>query len=191
MAINVYTAVQGQSIFDVCLNTYGSLDFLYKLVQDNTFGSINNTPYSGQNFNYDTNYIVDQVISAGFKQTKLATLLNPTLVATNDTSQQINLITQRYATSNVPGSQNVVIVKNMYQQNSQDLYTAAVNGETVVSMVTWIGWDILYVEKDIKPMKPSAYTWNKSSGTFTILAPDSLAAGETIFFIFQKLITPP
>ena len=48
-----YTAISNSTIYDVCLNTYGSLDFLVKLMTDNRFGSIDNYPRNGQVFYYD------------------------------------------------------------------------------------------------------------------------------------------
>ena len=56
-----YKSVQGQSIYDVCLNTYGSFDFLLKLMQDNNIESIDVEPYSGQVFTWDETLTVDQV----------------------------------------------------------------------------------------------------------------------------------
>ena len=48
-----FIAISNSTIYDVCLNTYGSLDFLVKLMTDNHFGSIDNYPINGQVFYYD------------------------------------------------------------------------------------------------------------------------------------------
>ena len=52
-----FTAISNCTIYDVCLNTYGSLDFLSKLIEDNNFGSINNYPENGQQFIFDETLI--------------------------------------------------------------------------------------------------------------------------------------
>lgn len=58
-----YKTVQGQSIWDVCLNTYGSFDFLSKLLYDNNIESIDVDPFSGQVFIWDETLTVDQVVN--------------------------------------------------------------------------------------------------------------------------------
>ena len=54
-----FIAISGCTIYDVCLNTYGSFDFLTKLMTDNNFGSINNYPENGQEFIYDETLVVN------------------------------------------------------------------------------------------------------------------------------------
>jgi hypothetical protein len=48
-----FKAISGQSLIDICLNTYGSLDFLTQLIQDNNIQSINDSVSSGQIFNWN------------------------------------------------------------------------------------------------------------------------------------------
>ena len=45
-------ALNGQSIFDLCLQTYGSFDYLRKLMDDNNVENID-TPIQGQSFTWD------------------------------------------------------------------------------------------------------------------------------------------
>jgi len=45
-----YDAIAGQSLIDVCLNTYGSLENLTQLALDNSVQSINDAVLSGQTF---------------------------------------------------------------------------------------------------------------------------------------------
>ena len=47
-----YQAINGQSIYDICLMTYGTFDLLGKLVTDNLV-SIDDTIVSGQQFTWD------------------------------------------------------------------------------------------------------------------------------------------
>jgi hypothetical protein len=58
-----YKAVEGQNLLDICLNTYGSLDFMIKLLQDNDIDNINVSPISGQLFTWDETLTVDQLVN--------------------------------------------------------------------------------------------------------------------------------
>lgn len=60
--IQQYSARNGQSIYDVCLNTYGSYDYLIKLLQDNSFPNLNTYPYTGQQFLYDDALVKDDSV---------------------------------------------------------------------------------------------------------------------------------
>lgn len=55
-----FSAVSNSTIYDVCLNTYGSLDFLVKLMMDNNFTGVNDFPANGQIFNFDETLIANQ-----------------------------------------------------------------------------------------------------------------------------------
>lgn len=60
--IQTYSALQNQTIYDVCLMTYGSFDNLFKLIQDNNFGSVNNYPYQGQSFLWDDTLVFNEQV---------------------------------------------------------------------------------------------------------------------------------
>ena len=51
--IKEFKAVDMSTIYDVCLNTYGNLDYLVKLMVDNNFNGVNDYPVAGQVFVYD------------------------------------------------------------------------------------------------------------------------------------------
>lgn len=51
--IREFTAVDMSTIYDVCLNTYGTLNYLVKLMVDNNFPGVNTYPTAGQVFKYD------------------------------------------------------------------------------------------------------------------------------------------
>lgn len=53
MAIKTFQAVDMSTIYDVCLNTYGNLDMLTKLMVDNNHPGVNEYPTAGQIFTYD------------------------------------------------------------------------------------------------------------------------------------------
>ena len=60
--MTIFTAISNSTIYDVCLNTYGTLDLLVKLMTDNNFIGVNNYPVNGQQFVYDETLIANQAI---------------------------------------------------------------------------------------------------------------------------------
>ena len=77
-----FKAVSNSTIYDVCLNTYGTLNLLAKLMDDNSFQGVNTYPTSGQIFLYDDELVNVQTnqnlernftVSAGEVQVKYAT----------------------------------------------------------------------------------------------------------------------
>lgn len=60
--IQTYYALNNQTLYDVCLVTYGSLDQLFKLMQDNGLGSINNYPAQGQAFVWDDTLVFNEQV---------------------------------------------------------------------------------------------------------------------------------
>lgn len=64
-----FIAVDGSTIFDVCLNTYGTLDLLGKLMSDNNFPGAATYPVAGQVFSFDETLVVNQQT---FKRTALS-----------------------------------------------------------------------------------------------------------------------
>ena len=72
-------------------------------------------------------------------------------------------------------------------------YTAVADGETVITPLTsiggsMIGYDIIQVEKEIKPMLKTDYNWNKTTGQLTLLNGISIGTGETLYIIHSILI---
>src|ERR1035437_5559304 len=76
----VINAIQGQSIFDLILNTYGTLDLMSKFIQDNSIDNINVVPYSGQLFVWDETLTADQRVNQTSQNSKIiyatSTLVN-------------------------------------------------------------------------------------------------------------------
>jgi hypothetical protein len=64
--MQIYKAINGQSIYDVCLQTYGSLDYIYKLMQDNAFAGLDDKVISGQDFVWDDSLVINQRVNAAF-----------------------------------------------------------------------------------------------------------------------------
>lgn len=80
--MKTFIAVEGSTIYDVCLNTYGTLNRLVKLMDDNNYPGVDTYPYVGQVFLYDENLVNVQTnqnlnqnytIAAGSAQLKYAT----------------------------------------------------------------------------------------------------------------------
>ena len=77
-----FIAVDNSTIYDVCLNTYGTLNLLAKLMHDNNHEGVNTYPIAGQIFLYDENLVNVQTnqnlsqnytVFAGDAQIKYAT----------------------------------------------------------------------------------------------------------------------
>ena len=57
-----YVGKEGQSLEDVCMMTYMTLDLMYKLLQDNSIQSIELLSVRGINFIYDTTLVADNLL---------------------------------------------------------------------------------------------------------------------------------
>jgi hypothetical protein len=55
-----FKAVQRQSLIDVVLNTYGSINLMSKLILDNSITDFNGTTATGDLFAYDDSLVTDQ-----------------------------------------------------------------------------------------------------------------------------------
>lgn len=58
--IKTITSVSGQTMYDLCLMTYGSFDLLIKFCSDNGVNDVNYVPFTPKNFVYDTGLTTDQ-----------------------------------------------------------------------------------------------------------------------------------
>lgn len=64
--MQAYNAIDGQSLLDVCLNTYGDLGYLYKLLQDNNVLNADEIVKSGDAFIWDDSLVQNQQINAAY-----------------------------------------------------------------------------------------------------------------------------
>jgi hypothetical protein len=60
--IQSYTGRYGQTIYDVCLQLYGDLGYLFKLMTDNEISSLNIGTVAGIQFIFDSSLISDRSI---------------------------------------------------------------------------------------------------------------------------------
>jgi len=54
-----YTGRKGQTIYDICLLTYGNLDKVIQLVQDSELKSLNDEEIAGKKFTFNSDNITD------------------------------------------------------------------------------------------------------------------------------------
>lgn len=160
--IQEFVAVDQSTIWDVLYNTYGSPDFIVKLMTDNGFANVNTYPFAGQVFLYDDTLVANQNI----KQTAAGRVK----YATRDRTIT-NESTMKY-----------------YEQTLEDQYTAAADGETVFVRTALVGNRIIDIEKEIGPLKAAEYLFNPSTGTITLQGGVVLNAGETLFIEYAKII---
>lgn len=67
--IKEFIAVSNSTIYDVCLNTYGTLDLLVKLMNDNDFEGVDTLPTNGQVFLYDDTLVKNTITNNLYQQT--------------------------------------------------------------------------------------------------------------------------
>lgn len=54
-----FIAIANSTIWDVCLNTYGTTEYIVKLMIDNDFDGVDNYPVAGQIFMYDETLVAN------------------------------------------------------------------------------------------------------------------------------------
>ena len=190
--MTIYTAIAGQSIYDVCLQTYGSLDFLFKLMQDNAIDGLNTDVLSGQKFTWDETLVVNQQLNSAFAAsginyaTSSSTLGSVFFVETISGGQiiQPNPTPTEGSTTGAGG----------YSITLGTSFTSNVDNVTVITPLdingnTLAGVDIVQVEKETKPMVSSDYVWNKTTGVLTLLNGNTCDQGMTLFILYSKIIT--
>ena len=78
-----YKAVDGQNLFDIVLNTYGAIEYIYKLIKDNNIENLNYKVKSGDVFVYDSDMVTDTTIftNTTLSGVRFATAWEPLSVA--------------------------------------------------------------------------------------------------------------
>lgn len=161
--IQEFRAVDQSTIWDVVNNTYGSVDFIVKVMQDNGFSSINTYPDNGQIFLYDDTLVVNQ----NTKQTNAGLIKYATRERTTTNEENMKY----------------------YEQTWEDQYTASADGETVIIRSALVGMRIISIEKTIAPLLTSQYLFNPTTGQITLQGGTVMNAGETLFIEYAKIIT--
>lgn len=160
----VYKCYEGQSFTDVCLNTYGSLDYYVKMLNDNGI-SPEDEPVTSQIVNWDNQLVANQAIQTNLTQNKII-----------------------FATLKGKYTINSIIPVNMYKDVIQASYTATTEGETVVTITALQNNEIIQVTKGILPLKATEYTFSASTGVITLVGVE-LGLDETLFVLYKKTIS--
>ncbi len=197
--MSVYKAIEGQSLWDVCLNTYGSFDYMVKLLQDNDIDNINVYPYSGQPFNWDETLVVDQLVTINSqsaniiyatKAIKNGSILSVVQNASNTGQAVAGGPADNYFQPDNPNPETMV----KYQQTGEVQYIAA-GGESSMTPVDDDGnavlkdSEIIQITKEIKPLYKADFSLNVNDGMITLNNGIVMGPGETLFIIFGKIIT--
>lgn len=181
-----FNSVSGQSLCDVCVNTYGSMDYFFKLLQDNGITDPNGLAQSNGTFLWDNTLVVDAQNERRIltNNLKFATAYSGTM----NTYYVIQTNTTTPITSGGGGSTPVTppIPTNMYQKTSATTYTATTDGVSVVTLIPLQNKDILQIERNIEPLKTTEFSWNSSTGVLTLTNP--MLTGETLFILYTEMI---
>ncbi|HXS58990.1 MAG TPA: hypothetical protein VN726_22860 [Hanamia sp.] len=184
-----YQAIEGQSLWDVCLNTYGSLDYIIKLIQDNGVDNVNVYPVSGQIFIWDETLTIDQAVNQISQNAKIIyatkVLLNGSVlsIVLGSSSSNTGSTYWQPPTWQPPNPGNMI----KYQKTSEIQYTAA-GGETSVILSELIESSIIQITREIQPLKAADFGFNTTNGQISITG-NPLGAGETLYIIYGQIIT--
>lgn len=183
--IKQYSAIDGQSLFDICLNCYGTLDLLLKLIVDSGIENVNHIPISREMYTYDDSLIIDQKVT--ISQFKYATNIggNGSVYYIIKQAEPPHKIKTGIPVPPKPF--------DMYQKTASTSYTSNTDGTTVITLVdenggSMIGNDITQIEREIKPLLTSEFIWNKNLALLTLINGVTLDNGQTLFILYSKMI---
>lgn len=185
-----YKAIEGQSIWDIVLNTYGSFDYIVKLLTDNNLANANVVPYSGQIFIWDETLVADQIINQISQNSKIIyatkVLANGSVLSIVKNGTEGQIITGGNSLPYEPSNPNPAnMIK--YQKTFELQYTA-IGGESFAILPELIGASIIQVTREIQPLKTSEYSLNTNTGQLNIIG-NVLASGETLYIIAGIILT--
>jgi hypothetical protein len=113
--MTIFNAVDGQSLCDVCVNTYGSMDYFYKLLTDNNIPNANYVPASGIPFNWDETLVVDFIVGQTITKNKIK---YATAASGNGNVWFVVVGAPVLPPSGIPGNINPPQPSTMYQKTS-------------------------------------------------------------------------
>lgn len=70
--IREFKAISNSTIFDVCLNTYGTIDLLGKLMTDNNHDGVDVYPEQGQIYLYDDALVKNISVSSLYQSQQIS-----------------------------------------------------------------------------------------------------------------------
>lgn len=187
-----YNAITGQSIYDVCLNTYGTLDLLVKLLVDSGGGNgVDDIPASRQAYIYDDALVVDQSINQAYT-------LSGIIYATADgiNGQTYYIIKQKQPILIKPAAPSIEPPPNpdnvMISVESTQ-YVSNANGTTVITPLdksgnSMIGYEVSQLENEIRPLRSNEWSWNKVTGILTLINGAVIDSGNTLFILYTRIL---
>lgn len=162
-----YLCIEGQSLSDVILNTYGSMDFYVKGLFDNGLEP-EKVPVSGQRFLWDN-----------------------TVIDISGTAIRATPFNEKYATLvgfGIPDQPNPSM--STYKDTLQEQYTATnPAGETLITITALQGNEVIQIDKEIRPLKTAEFSVNNVTGVIQLLGGLVLEQGETLFIIYKKTVS--
>lgn len=181
-----FIAVSGQSYSDVCVNTYQTMDYFIKLLNDNSLTDANAVPASSQIFSWDNNLLVDA------QSNRKIELNNIKFATSYGGNTNTFYVVAGGAGNPFPSSGGGTVVApapiaQTYQKTSAIDYTNSTDGATSITFTTLIGKNILQIERNIQPLHNSEFTWTSSTGILTMVNP--MMAGESLFILYTEMIT--
>ena len=184
----VFSAVNGQALMDVMLNTYGSFDLAIKLLQDNGISNLDYDIVGGEQFEWDETLTADQSVNTINSNSNIVYSTSIIKNATLSTIVQGNT----GATPNNNGyyqPSNPNPATMIKYENVQPFEYVASGGETSITLTQLIGASIVQIIREIKPMAPSDFSFNVNTGQITFNNGISLTQGETLAGIYTKIVT--
>ena len=185
----VYKAVTGQSVFDLCLNTYGSFDLLFKFLNDNNITDVNYVPYSGQNFIWDETLTADQAVNI---TSTTNNIIYATSTQRNGSVLSIVLDQGNGSTSGGGGTYPPYTPPSSGGSTSYfvtyGVQYVGVGSENTFILSELIGTTIVQITREVQPLLPSMYTFVPSTGAITLTG-NPLVAEEVVYIIYTKHVT--
>lgn len=182
-----YNAIAGQSIYDVVVQTYGTIDELLKLVQDSGVPNLDAPVVSGQGFTYDETVLTDQALNVLFQQTGI--------YYATDVSNYGNVYSAvqssgTHTVPTVPPYTPPVPPPILTDMTLSTHYTSGADGTTVIALTDEnghpiTGATIVQIELEIKPLTPAQFVWNSSTSILTLQPGTQVDNGQTLFVIYS------
>lgn len=187
-----YIAVSGQSIYDVCLNTYMSLNFLVKLMQDSNHPNVDTAPYGGQIFVFDETLIQDQNVTGSNN-------VNNIIYSTSNTGGRSVLSTVQGNPNGSNGNDTISappVPPNQssmkyYQQTLDIEYTSNADGTTSFTLPSLANKTLAIVQSwiEIQPLKNTQIGIDSNTGKVTLSGGAVVDNGQTFYLIYTIIIS--
>lgn len=195
--MQTYNAIAGQSLYDVCLQTYGSLNYLFKLMQDNGITGLNETVSSRQPFVWDDTLVVDQLVNAAFAATN--TRYSTDMAGLGNVYWVVNQGAINSVPNQTPTPYTPPAPQGSYQVTLATSWTSPADSTTSFTPLdingnTLVGCEVIQVEMEIKPLVPQGqpgaqWSWNKLTGILTLTNNTYADQGVLVSLLYTKIVS--